>query len=131
MSAEMTITVHRVNLLTANQRLHWARKAAIVRVLRHAGAINARAQGIPVMERAHLTVHITWPDRRRRDASNLAPTIKALVDGIVSDAHRLPDDDDQHLTGPDYRVTPETTGIKGVTGLRFVFTEYQEGGVKC
>ena len=124
MTSEMVVTIHATNLLTANQRKHWAAKAAIVRVLRHTGAMNAHAQGIPVMERAHLTVIVSWPDRRRRDVSNLAPTVKALVDGIVSDAHRLPDDDDTHLSGPDYRVTSETSGIKGVTRLRFVFTQH-------
>lgn len=121
----MTITVHASNLLTANQRLHWARKAAMTKVLRHTGAINAQAQGIAPMDRAHLTVYVSWQNARRRDVANISPTIKALVDGIV-EAGILPDDDDLHLTGPDLRVTSETSGLKGVTRLRFVFSDYME-----
>lgn len=122
---EMTVTVHASNLMTANQRLHWAQKAAITRTPRDTGRINARFQNLPAMERAHLTVYVSWQNARRRDVSNIAPTIKALVDGIV-EAGILPDDDDLHLTGPDLRVTSETSGLKGVTRLRFVFSSYVE-----
>ena len=122
----MTVTVHATNLMTANQRMHRMLAARMTKNLRITGAHNAHAQGIPVMERAHLTVFVSWPDRRRRDVLNLAPTVKALVDGIVTDGGRLPNDDDEHLTGPDFRVTSETSGLKGVTRLRFEFTEYVE-----
>jgi|GEM_PF-715921 len=118
MSQTMTLTVHATNLLTANQRAHWAVRARLTRTLRHAAAISARAQGIEPMRRAHLTVHVSWPDRRRRDVHNVMPTIKAIVDGLVQDAGVLPDDDDTHLTGPDLRVTAEMSGLRGVT--RFV-----------
>ena len=121
----MTITIHATNLITANQIMHWARRADIVRTLRRTGLINARKQGIAPMERAHLTVYVSWQNARRRDVSNISPTIKALVDGIV-EAGILPDDDDLHLTGPDLRVTSETSGLKGVTRLTFVFSDYVE-----
>lgn len=115
----MTVTVHSSNLLSANQRLHWAEKARRTKILRQTGAMNARSQDVPAMERAHLTVFVSWPTRRRRDVGNIAPTIKGIVDGIVQDAKRLPDDDDAHLTGPDLRVTDELSGLHGVTRLRF------------
>jgi hypothetical protein len=119
----MTVTMHTTNLLTANQRLHWAAKAQTTRTLRLMGAWAAKEQGIPVMDRAHLTVWVSWPDHRRRDVANISPTLKALIDGIVQDAKRLPDDDDRHLIGPDLRVTDEVSGLKGVTRLRFEFEE--------
>ena len=32
---------------------------------------------------ALCVAHLSYPDRRQRDADNLAPTIKALIDGLV------------------------------------------------
>jgi hypothetical protein len=53
--------------------------------------------GQPKLERADLVVTIHWPPlNRRRDRLNLAPTIKACVDGFV-DAGVLPDDDDTRI----------------------------------
>lgn len=122
---EMTVTVHKANLITLNGRQHRMAVARATKVLRHAGAINARSQGIPAMKRAHVVVWVSWPDRRRRDAHNIYPTIKALVDGIVSDARVLPDDSDDYLIGPDLRRSADTSGIPGVTALRFVFQEIE------
>lgn len=120
----MTIALRRSEILTANQRLHWAAKARTVSNLRAVGATEAIEQRVPVMDRAHLTVWVSWPDRRRRDVSNLAPSIKALVDGVVQDAQRLPDDDDRHLIGPDMRVTNGPSGLdRGVVLLRFEWEE--------
>ena len=73
------------------------------------------------MEVAHCVATLTWRDRRRRDAHNIMPTIKACVDGVVA-AGLLPDDDDTHLTGPDLRVAEpdrEQSGYLCVE-LRFV-----------
>jgi crossover junction endodeoxyribonuclease RusA len=112
-------------LLSANQRLHWAergRRTAYWRDLAgHALLAERRALGLPnpAMRRAHVVVTLTWPDHARRDVGNYSPTAKALVDGLV-DAGWLPDDSDDHLTGPDLRrahgpwgitltITPEAT----------------------
>lgn len=131
----MTVTVHRNNLLTENQRLHHMVKAQRVKVLRHTASLLVRSQAIPPMQRAHLTVWVSWPTRHRRDVSNLLPTAKALVDGAVSGpAGRkkgdpawpwgiLPDDDDRHLIGPDLRVTDELSGLPGVVRLRMEWEE--------
>ncbi len=123
----MTLTVASSNLLTANRRIHHMQRARITRVLRHAASLNA--EPIPRMQRAHLTVWVSWPDRRRRDVHNIMPTVKALVDGAVSGPVRpkgtppwtkgvLPDDSDQYLTGPDLRVTDELSGVPGVVRFR-------------
>lgn len=95
---------HRINLpwttppLSANQRMHWARKASTTRGLRQAGALLAR--NAPRTDRLIVTLHWRPKDRRRRDRHNLYPTVKALVDGLV-DAGIVPDDDTEHVSTPE------------------------------
>jgi crossover junction endodeoxyribonuclease RusA len=81
--------------LTANQRLHWRRKAAITRDIREATALLARR--IPSL--TGCDVRLTWyvTDKRRRDADNLVPTLKAMCDGLV-DADVAPDDTPDLMT---------------------------------
>lgn len=42
-------------------------------------------------------------NNRSYDAGNLAPTAKAIVDGLVTDYGLLPDDSNEHVIGPDMR----------------------------
>lgn len=111
-------------LINANHRTHWrakAKKTAHWREVGHVAGMAALRNGLLVpMERAHLTAWFSWPDARRRDVGNLAPTIKGLVDGLV-DAGVLPDDDDKHLLGPDLRRDPE----KRAVGIRLEFRELE------
>jgi len=116
------MTIGAANLLTANQRMHHHERARIVRILRRAAADAAASQGAPRLERAHIVVHVAWPDRRRRDAHNLYVTAKACIDGLV-DYGLIPDDDDTHLIGPDFRVDPELSGIRRATRLTFHIKE--------
>lgn len=106
MSAVIYFGIPRNLLLTANQRMHWRKKAQRTKAIRELAAVQTRTFKAEPMEAAHCLVELTWPDRRRRDAHNLMPTIKACIDGIV-DAKLLPDDSDKHLTGPDLRVLPD------------------------
>ena len=81
-------------LVSANDRLGWREKAARTKQLRSAGFWTARAAKQPPMKRVDLLIIVHWPElARRRDRLNLAPTLKALVDGYV-DAGVLPDDND-------------------------------------
>lgn len=109
-TASLHFELPRALVLNANDRMHWAPKANIVRNLRAMG----RREGFwrDPMERAHLTIRIGYGDKRRRDDHNLMPTIKALIDGIVSDGGLLPDDSREYLTGPDLR-----SYVAGKTGL--------------
>lgn len=81
------------------RREHWAVKSRKANALRARGRLAMRLMGSPVLPAAHCVVHVFYPDHRKRDVANLAPTAKALVDGMVS-AGLLPDDDDAHLSGP-------------------------------
>ncbi|TMS00128.1 hypothetical protein [Nonomuraea basaltis] len=89
-----------VKLLNANDRLHWAAEARITKDLRTLGHVLALKAKIPHLERAHIVCVYQPPDRRARDSANLHPTVKALVDGMVSDAKILPDDSSRYLSGP-------------------------------
>ena len=141
MTRTVTIPVDlKAEALSANGREHWSVRKARTKALRDKARMLTCAAHIPLMNRAHLTVTVTWPDRRRRDVANLSPTIKALIDGMVSDALLLPDDDDAHLIGPDLRVAQHvsidhrllvsTTGKPGLALLRFDWTDLTPDGAK-
>lgn len=104
---------HRV-LLTANERAAWQRRWERTRYWRVLSTTTARSainRGLlPRLQRAHVMVTIHWPDKRRRDVGNWAPTAKAIVDGLV-DAGLIPDDRDEHLVGPDLRRGTGTARI--------------------
>lgn len=84
--------------LTANQRLHWAARARLTADVRRTAMLLARAAHLP-RDCEHVTValHYTPRDRRRRDADNLVPTLKAACDGLV-DAGLVPDDTPDQMT---------------------------------
>lgn len=81
--------------LTLNDRAHYMVRAAAVRRLRHEAAVQAKAAGIPALEKIQIEVHYVPRDKRRRDPLNLVATLKALEDGIV-DAGVIPDDTPDH-----------------------------------
>ena len=75
--------------LTANQRYHWRKKAAITADIRQWARLLFRTTYL----QAPITVQLDWhvPDRRRRDVDNAVPTLKAICDGLV-DAELVRDD---------------------------------------
>lgn len=102
------LPLSRSKLLTANDRLHWATRARLTKQLRQWGYLLGReGEGVACLglQHAHVEIEFAYPDRRRRDRSNLAPTVKALMDGMI-DAGLLPDDSDRYLDGP-YTVIVE------------------------
>ena len=109
----ITVTVYPPCWLSANDRLHWAEKARRTKALRAMGFAAWYKAGRPRYNKARLTVDVTWPDLRRRDAANAHPTIKALIDGMTHPGPKvrgiLPDDSDEFLLGPDLRPT----GVSG------------------
>lgn len=110
--ASRTLPIARANLLTANDKHHWARKAALTKQLRGWGYLLGReGQGVARLHltRARVEFEFAYPDRRRRDRSNLAPTVKALMDGLI-DAGLLPDDADRFLDGPHTVIAEHLAG---------------------
>lgn len=75
--------------LTANQRLHWRARAVLTAEVR--GTAGIAVSGFPKSDRVDVTLTWVVGDKRRRDADNIVPTLKAICDGIV-DAGVVPDD---------------------------------------
>ncbi len=89
--------------ITANQRNHWRKQAALVKAVRtsiHTHISLGQFTGVPWPVMAgHVTVELHyWPrDKRRRDADNLVPTLKSACDGLV-DAGVVRDDTPDLMT---------------------------------
>lgn len=77
--------------LTANDRLHHMVKARRTKLVREQVGWQARSRGIGPQDYIIVQLHYKPTDQRRRDPSNLMPTQKPAVDGLV-DAGVVPDD---------------------------------------
>lgn len=95
--------------LNANQRLHWAAKAKLTRMIRDEAHYLAR-RNLEISE--HVTVQLTWvvTDKRRRDSDNIYPTFKAMCDGLV-DAGIVPDDTPTYMDKRAPLIRHEPGGI--------------------
>ncbi len=72
--------------LSPNARLHWSRKAPMVRTARKAAwalTLEAGARQMSVSSNPCLAVEFCPPDKRRRDLDNLIASMKAANDGIA------------------------------------------------
>jgi crossover junction endodeoxyribonuclease RusA len=78
--------------VSLNGRGHYQQRAAAAAAWREAAGWAAKVAGIPTLAYARVQLVHLAADRRRRDADNLAPTSKAVVDGL-RDAGVLADDD--------------------------------------
>lgn len=124
--SETTIVVNvgRRILVTANDRFHWREKARRTKILRTLGCEESKNSS-SLTPPVSLTATIAYPRRvRRRDAANLAPTIKAILDGIV-DAGILPDDNDHVITATTY-VADSETNRDGIWTILLTFIECQK-----
>lgn len=103
MSTTITLTPP-AEFINANQRLHHMQRAILTKAWRRAAesAIDRLGTHRPIYKRARIVVAYRFPTNHRREVSNLQPTSKAIVDGLV-DAGLLPDDSDAHCVGPDNR----------------------------
>lgn len=97
--------------INSNQRLHRMQTAKLTAIWKQAGVVAAHGHE-PITVPVHITAHIYKPRAGRYDPNNLWPSIKALVDGLVT-AGLLVDDDHQHVIGPDMRH-----GGKGDAAIR-------------
>lgn len=93
-------------LLSLNDRDHWATRNRTYQSLKKAAwamTLNAR---MPRLERVTVTLVYDPPDRRHRDADNLAATLKAVVDGIVASGRIGPGVPARPGLGDDSRYVP-------------------------
>lgn len=98
--------------VSANRRIHHMQRSKVCAYWRELGhrlitrEYGHADQGEHWHQRIHMTVWFRFPNLIRRDALNFYPyVVKPLVDGFV-DARLLPDDNDRHLIGPDFRRLP-------------------------
>jgi crossover junction endodeoxyribonuclease RusA len=95
----------RASWISANDRTHWAVKARQTKQWRRLAYITALANQLPTgLNRVHVVATVHKTTNRQYDVANLYPTIKAAIDGIVTDYGLTPDDDNKHLIGPDMRA---------------------------
>ncbi|WP_280843874.1 hypothetical protein [Streptomyces sp. SAI-119] len=116
-------------MLTSNQRLHHMAEYKIKKQLRADAAQMIRRENLPHLQRAAIfyVLH-PRPINRKRDPGNWAPTAKAYVDGLVTpnphqpkEHHLLPDDDHEHLLGPNPVMGPPVTS--GFARMSLVIVE--------
>ena len=114
-----TLTVPAVGpFINLNQRMHWAPKAKLTKAWRFGAMLTAASEALPTgLEKVHIVAHVVKSTNRQYDVHNLMPTLKACVDGLV-DYGLIPDDTNDHLTGPDLRQ-----GGKGEPSIVITITE--------
>lgn len=106
---------------SANDRLHWAPLAKRKSWCRKAGATTGHGVRLGY-DTATVRAYVAYPKGTgRADPHNVASTvIKAVIDGLVTDAGILPDDDSKHLLViPDRDTNTCTKNYR----LRLVFSE--------
>lgn len=106
-----TITLPITKPLSLNDREHWAVKAQRTRKIREHVAATASVFGIPQLDHPRVVLHYQPRDKRRRDPLNLASTLKACEDGLVT-AGVLVDDDGEHFTST-MPVIDQPNGVEG------------------
>lgn len=128
MSLVIEVPIPTNEIISANGREHRMKTAGKTKRLREMGAwhsATARHVQFPasagyLMQQASLTVSVGWqPLKRRRDRLNLAPTLKAILDGCV-DAKVIPDDD-LHILDTTWDTYHEHFE-PGIVWLRLEFT---------
>lgn len=120
-----TIRVHKALWLTANQRLHWSTRMRRTRMLRAYAASEARIHGLAGrrLGPSVVTVVIGYPTTGRADPANAAPTMKAIIDGLV-DARVWDDDDHLHIPSVAFERDPNKTH-KGTHTVTLIIHEQE------
>lgn len=105
----LTIEIPANEWYSANSRLHWAernRRKLLVQERTRIIGLNAKNQlglSSPIFHKCQVTVHTAYPPRAKRyDPGNVAPIVKGIIDQLTRIGY-WPDDDSEHLIGPDYR----------------------------
>lgn len=101
--------------MNANGRGGWQQRLRLSRVWRRTTCAVATSAEIPHFEGGRVVAFLHFPDGRRRDPSNWAPTAKACMDGLV-DAGVFDDDDYTRVEGPDMRMGEKVSAAnRGIT----------------
>lgn len=98
---KITLPIHNPkHLLNTNTRKHWTDRSTKTAIWRPTATQTAHQTNLPKnIPYAVIHAHIYKARAGRYDPSNLYPTVKAIVDGLM-DYGLLPDDDYRYLDGP-------------------------------
>lgn len=125
MSQPFEFGIHRDYWLNANHRLHWAQRKDRTSHLRRKANLLARESlnrgGKHSSTPVHIIATISTPTNSKFDPPNAAPTVKALIDGLV-DAGVIPDDDHHHVPRVSFERGPKT----GRSGYYRIIIDLQE-----
>lgn len=121
MTQTLTIDIPADHWQSSNQRLHHMERARRTRHVRTLAAMLGRRHLTIETGPIHVMAFIASPKASRADVGNSYPTVKACVDGALTDAGIIPDDSDKHLIGPDMRRDAPTK-VKGLYRVRLVIT---------
>lgn len=121
-----------LELLSMNGREHYQVRHRKAQALKDAAIVMTRKAKVPQLRRITFTVVYDPPDGRYRDADNLAPTGKALLDGAAlvilplygGKKRVVPGDDSRHVARVSLEIGPEPFP-RG--RLRMVITEVPGG----
>lgn len=119
---ELTFLIPDSLWLSANDRRHWADRAKRTKGIRFMAYATARSELLADLGTSHVAAFIGYPRNGKADPANAAPTVKALIDGLV-DAGVWPDDDSTHVIGPTYLRGDKCAA--GMHTVRFVITEQE------
>lgn len=113
--------------LNANVRFHHMKETRLKAKWREvAGWLGTQARIAP-FELVRVDVHLWHAVNRVRDAANYHPTVKPVIDGLVTDAKLLPNDDDTHMAGPFlFPGEPGNRPAPRFVGMTVTFTELVE-----
>ncbi len=122
---ELVVDIPTGEWITSNMRLHPMEKASRTRALRRRAGMLARSKlqvppwPVLVVAESH------YRSGRGLDADACAPSVKAIVDGMV-DAKLFPDDDGDHVGGILYQRSKRDTNLrKGWHAIRLLLiTQY-------
>lgn len=111
--------------LTANQRLHWSTRMRRTKMLRAYAASEARIHGLAGRRLGPcvVTAVIGYSAATRADPANAAPTVKAIIDGLV-DARVWDDDDHLHIPSVAFTRDPNKTP-KGTHTVTLIIQEQE------
>lgn len=118
----ITFTIPDTLWLSLNDRRHWADEMKRTKSLRGMGWAEGVALGLrrANLGTTHVAAFVGYPRAGRADPANSAPTVKALIDGLV-DAGVWPDDDSTHVIGPTY-LRDRTKSAPHTHTIRLVLT---------
>ena len=120
-------------MLSLNDREHRMVQFRKAKELKKAAWAMTLGAKVPKLNRVTVAVVYDPPDGRHRDADNLGPTLKAVIDGIAiavlpaysGKRRAVPGDDSRHVARVSLEIGPEPFP-RG--RLRVVITEVRDGG---